>query len=375
MSVPGTIFLFGATGYTGELTAAALVAQGAEPVLVGRSAERLGALASATGGLRTEVADVDRPESLGSLLKRGDVLITTVGPFLRYGATALDAAIAAGAHYLDSSGEAQWIRTVFEDHGPAAARAGVALLPAIGYDYVPGNLAGALALERAGAEATRVDVGYYLTGNAGVSKALSGGTLASAGEALVAPAFARRGGRIVTERGARRVRSFDVDGRPRAAMSIGSSEHLALVRSHTTLEDVNVYLGWFGRLSRVMQATSAINALALQVPGVTTAERRLVRRFLHGSSGGPDEVARAQAGSFIMAQAYDRAGHQISQVEIRGGNGYDFTGEILAWAAIQAADGAVKGTGSLGPVDAFGLRTLEHACHGFGFGEPGRVLD
>jgi short subunit dehydrogenase-like uncharacterized protein len=83
MSMPGTIFLFGATGYTGELTAAALVAQGAEPVLVGRSAERLRALASATGGLRTEIADVDRPESLRSLLKRGDVLITTVGPQAR----------------------------------------------------------------------------------------------------------------------------------------------------------------------------------------------------------------------------------------------------------------------------------------------------
>jgi len=71
-----------------------------------------------------------------------------------------------------------------------------------------------------------------------------------------------------------------------------------------------------------------------------------------------------------VAQTYDRAGHQLSQVEIRGGNDYDFTGEILAWAAIQAAHGAVKGTDSLGPVDAFGLRTLEHACHGFGFGEP-----
>lgn len=371
----GTIFLFGATGYTGTLTAAALVAHGAEPVLVGRNAERLRALASATGGLRTEVADVERPESLRSLLGRGDALIATVGPFLRYGAVALEAALTAGAHYLDSSGEAEWIRGVFEDHGPAAARAGSALLPAIGYDFVPGSLAGALALERAGAAATRVDIGYYFTGNVGLSKALSGGTLASAGEALVAPAFARRGGRLVVERGARRVRHFDVDGHPRAAVSIGSSEHLALVRSHPTLQDVNVYLGWFGRLSRVMQATSAINAAALRVPGVALAERSLVRRFLQGSSGGPDESARAQTGSFAVAQAYDRAGHQLSQVELRGGNGYEFTGEILAWAAIQVADGAVSTAGALGPVDAFGLRTLEEACHRFGFGEPGRVLD
>ena len=54
----GRIVLFGATGYTGDLTARALVAQGAQPVLAARSADRLAALAAELGGLETAVADV-----------------------------------------------------------------------------------------------------------------------------------------------------------------------------------------------------------------------------------------------------------------------------------------------------------------------------
>ena len=52
------------------------------------------------------------------------------------------------------------------------------LLTAMGYDWVPGNLAGALALERAGDAAVRVDTGYFITGDASVG-GMSGGTRAS----------------------------------------------------------------------------------------------------------------------------------------------------------------------------------------------------
>ena len=78
------------------------------------------------------------------------MLVTTVGPFARWGAPAAAAATTAGAHYLDSTGEPAFIREVFERYGPAAEQAGIGMLTALGYDWVPGNLAGALALERAG---------------------------------------------------------------------------------------------------------------------------------------------------------------------------------------------------------------------------------
>ena len=148
--MPARIVVFGATGYTGRLTSERLVAQGERPVLAGRSEERLTELAERLGGLEWRVADVDRPNTVFSLVERGDVVVSTVGPFAKWGDPAVRAAIAAPAVYLDSTGEPQFIRRVFEGFGPAAAGAGATLMTAMGYDFVPGALAGALALEDAG---------------------------------------------------------------------------------------------------------------------------------------------------------------------------------------------------------------------------------
>jgi short subunit dehydrogenase-like uncharacterized protein len=149
--MPGRIVLYGATGYTGELTARAMIASGARPVLAGRDQGRLNAvaarLAQAGAGveLETAVAGLDGPGPLRRLLGAGDVLVTTAGPLLKVGRPAVAAAVDAGAIYLDSSGEPPFIRQVFEEFGPRAERTGAVLLTAFGYDYVPGNLAGALA--------------------------------------------------------------------------------------------------------------------------------------------------------------------------------------------------------------------------------------
>jgi signal transduction histidine kinase len=70
------------------------------------------------------------------------------GPFLARGEPAVRAAVDAGATYLDATGEPPFVRRVFEEHGPRAVGR-CALIPAFGYDFVPGNLAGALALAEA----------------------------------------------------------------------------------------------------------------------------------------------------------------------------------------------------------------------------------
>src|SRR4051795_9056854 len=142
----GRIVLFGATGYTGELVARELAGIGERPVLAARNEARVRALASELGGLEAAVADVRRTESVAALVGRGDVLVSCVGPFARWGAAAVEAAIDAGAHYLDSTGETPFIRRIFEHWGPRAEAAGCVLLTAMGYDWVPGNLAAALAL-------------------------------------------------------------------------------------------------------------------------------------------------------------------------------------------------------------------------------------
>lgn len=351
----GRIVLFGATGYTGELTARALADRGAQPVLAGRSRDKLERLATDLGGLETATADVADPPSVRALVEAGDVLVTTVGPFGRFGEAAVEAAIGAGAAYIDSTGEPAFIRRVFEEWGPRAEGAGVALLTAMGYDWVPGNLAGALALTEAGDDSVSIETAYFTTGPFGPS----GGTRASAASAVAEPGYAFRDGRIVTERAAKRVRSFQVGGRSRQAVSAASSEHFTLPRSFPGLRDVDAYLGWFGSASRPMAAASALTAAVTKLPGGKGALQGLTGRFVKGSTGGPSPEQRAKAGSRVLAIARDRSGRELSRVEVAGVDGYDFTAGMLAWSAIRAAEGSVAGAGALGPVEAFGLERLE----------------
>ncbi|MEA2357262.1 MAG: hypothetical protein QOI62_522 [Solirubrobacteraceae bacterium] len=357
----GRIVLFGATGYTGELAARALVARGARPVLAARNEARVRALADELGALEWAVADVERPDSVRELVTRGDVLVSTVGPFSRWGQPAVQAAVAAGAHYLDSTGEAVFVRDVFERHGLGAQAAGCGLLTAFGYDWVPGNLAGALALRDAGEAATRVEVGYFALG-AGAGS-MSGGTRASAAAVMLEPGFAWRGGRLVTERAARRSRDFVLrPGRTGRAVSIAGSEHFALPRIHPTVRDVDVYLGWFGPASEPMRAVSAGMSVVNRVPGAREGLQSLFGRVVKGSSGGPDAAARARTPSLIVAEAFDASGARLAEVRLEGANAYDFTGAILAWGAATAAAGGLQGTGALGPVDGFGLEALQRGC-------------
>ena len=356
--MPGRIVLFGATGYTGRLTAEALVARGERPLLAGRSANSLSALSGDLGGeLDTAVADVERPETVAALVEPGDVLVSTVGPFVRWGEPAVEAAISKRAAYLDSTGEPGFIRAVFERYGPRAEAARIGLVTAFGYDWVPGNLAGALALEQAGADAVRIDIGYFFTGGAG----MSGGTRATTAIGAIEPSFVWRRG-IKTERIAARVRSFDVRGRSRPAVSAGSSEHFALPRLYPSLEEVNAYLGWFGGASRPMQAFSLVGAGLAKLPGARSGMRALAGRLVKGSTGGPSAEERSRSGSHIVAIAYDRAGGALAEVAVAGVNGYEFTGRILAWGASRALADGLNGPGALGPVEAFGLAGLEAGC-------------
>jgi short subunit dehydrogenase-like uncharacterized protein len=356
----GRIVVFGATGYTGRLVAEALVARGQRPVLAARSQAKLDALADDLGGgLETATADVAEPSSVRALVERGDVLVSTVGPFVRWGAAAADAAVDAGASYIDSTGEPAFIRRVFEDYGPRAERAGIGMLTASGYDWVPGNLAGALALRQAGDAATGVAVGYFLTGGGDMRGAMSGGTAASAAASFLEPGFAFRDGAITTERGGKRARAFHVGGKDLYGISVGGTEHFTLPRVQPRLRNVDVSLGWFGPLSRAMPVVGAGIDLLTALPPVRAGLETLVQRGIKGSTGGPDAAARSRSGSHIVALALDAGGRELAEVHVTGVNGYTFTGQFMAWAAAEAADPGFRATGALGPVDAFGLERLE----------------
>lgn len=360
------IVLFGATGYTGELTARELVGLGVDPVLAGRSRDRLGALAAELGGLDVVEADAARPDGVirGSLAP-GDVLLTTVGPFRLLGEPALRAAVGAGAHYLDSAGEPSFIRRVFGRFGPQVEGRSV-LLPAFGFEFAPGNLAGALALREAGGEAPRVDVCYLDTGRGG---AVSSGTVATAPGMLLADAHTYRDGRLITVRQGERVRTFQRhDGRRGEALSIGGTEQLSLPRVFPGLREVNVHLGWLG--GGVARALGVVYALR-RLPGAQRIIHGLTRLLARRTGAGPGEETRAETGSYLIAEAAGEDGDVAARVFLEGPNAYTLTSRLLAWGAQRLATAGPLVTGAAGPVEALGLDALEDAMEYLGLTRPG----
>ncbi|TFV53808.1 saccharopine dehydrogenase NADP-binding domain-containing protein [Blastococcus sp. TF02A_35] len=350
------IVLFGATGYTGARTAEALVAAGARPVLAGRDPAKLAALADRLDGVETARADVTDPASVRALLSRGDVLVTTVGPFLQLGRAAVDAAVEVGAVYLDSTGEPPFVRRVFDEAGRRAAATGAALVPAFGLDYVPGNLAAALALAEAGDRAHRVDVGYSMSGTSG--QAFSRGTLVSLMGVLTEPGFAYTGGRLTEEGAGRRVWEFQVGGRSRRGLSVGGSEHLTLPGLAPTLQEVAVHLDWFGPLTRPAHVLAPLTGLLGRVPGAPVAAQRLADLVGRRVAEAPSAETVASARTHTVAEVRDRAGALVSRVQLDGPEAYGLTASLLAWGATTAAEHGARGTGALGPVQAFGLPEL-----------------
>jgi len=369
------IIVLGATGYTGRLTVAAMVAQGLVPVLAGRNEAALLALQTELGeGLRAAavpdiaIADIADQASVSALVDEGDVLVTTVGPFATMGTAALEAAISRGATYIDSTGEPSFIREVFEDWGPRASAAGIALLPAFGYDYVPGNIAGALALHAAadqGDEVTRLDVLYAVRG----SLKTSGGTAASAAGMVVARGMGFRGGRIIEERPGVRTWAAPHDDRSWQGFSVGGSEHFTLPRLSESLLDVGVYLGWAGGRSEQAAKAAAVADAVTRLPGAKSAWSFVSRKVVPGSSGGPDAAERANARTLVIAEARTLRGNLVSHVALEGPSPYDLTAELLTLTASRAQQGLITKTGALGIIDAFGYDDAVTAATSLGLVE------
>ena len=367
------VVLFGASGFTGSLAAHALMRRGITPVLAGRSAERLAALATQLHHDYGRICPIQTADSADRASVRRlventtDVLLTTVGPFASHGAAALHAALEAGCGYLDSTGEPPFIKDVFERADGPAKRSGARLLTAFGYDYIPGNLAGTIALDRAratGARVDRIEIGYFIRGGFGISS----GTKASALGMLLEPSFAYRRGRLVSVPTARAVQTFIISGRPLDALSIGGSEHFTLPALDSNLRTVDVFLGWAGKATKAAQAGSVVlNGLA-RIPGTTSTLRTLTRRFAPTGTG-PAAEDRAKARTVAIARTFDTADALINEVLVDGPSPYDLTAELLAWGAQQLAERADVPSGALGPTAAFGAADFIQGCASIGLAE------
>lgn len=369
------IIVFGATGYTGGLTAEVLARHrdlDAEVVLAGRNLEKLTELVRGLypkTKFAVEIADVSDPDSVRALVTSpDDVLISTVGPFHRWGRPAVDAAIEAGCTYVDSTGEPLFLRQLFESDDSAAKASGARLLPAFGYDYVPGNLAGALALRdcaRAGRQAHRVEVAYFMPGGVGMSS----GTAATGAGIILEPSYAFRDGHLHTEHAGKYARSFDLNGRSLDGLSVGGTEQFGLPAYDPDLVEVQVFIGAAGHWTRAVNLASHVLAQAVRIKPVKAALSKLAESTVKGSRGGPDVAARSGIRSVAIAEVFDNRNLRIARAVVEGLSPYDLTAEALAWAAMNP--GKIQTAGTLAPTQAFDLDTLEEGCASFGLTRVG----
>ncbi len=181
------IVVWGATGFTGALVAEYLLGQygvgkDLRWAIAGRSEEKLGSLKAELGAeaaeLPTIVADSFDEEKLAAMAASAKVVITTVGPYAKYGSPLVAACVEHGTHYCDLAGEAQWIRQMVDEHHDAAVASGARIVHCCGFDSVPMDM-GVYFLQ----EEARERFGTYCESITMLVKASkggpSGGTIAS----------------------------------------------------------------------------------------------------------------------------------------------------------------------------------------------------
>ena len=140
------IVLYGATGFVGKLTAEYLARAGGDAriALAGRSPDKLLAVRDALGNKAQSweliTADASQPSTLNAMAARTRVVVTTVGPYLRYGLPLVAACAAAGTDYADLTGEALFIRDSIDLYHKQAVDTGARIVHSCGFDSIPSDL-------------------------------------------------------------------------------------------------------------------------------------------------------------------------------------------------------------------------------------------
>ena len=176
------LVIYGATGFTGALVAEYLhqTQSGLSWAIAGRSQSKLDLLKDRINApdLETIVADSESSDDMRRLVTSTRVVISTVGPYARFGTPLVEACATEGTHYCDLTGEPQWMASIFERVSPLAEETGARLIHCCGFDSIPSDLGVFVAqqsmMNKHGLFATKV------SGRMGKSKgAVSGGTVAS----------------------------------------------------------------------------------------------------------------------------------------------------------------------------------------------------
>jgi len=324
-----TIAVYGASGYQGKLVVAELARRGIDMVLMGRSPERLRMAADQAGVLDAEVrtAGLDDVERLTASLRCCAALINCAGPFSRSGEVLARAAIAAGCHYADTSGEQLHIKQIFDTLAADAERWGVTVVPAATDGGVPGDLIAHLLAERV------EPVEEITTAHRIVGGGMSRGSLRSLAEI----ADTIEGGGLGYEDGDWR---SGTPGRRTSMRFPGSAEDVP-VEKFPLQEVITV-----PRHVRVRRVEGVADS-ALLSRFTSAVDPALIDRMPEGP---PEESRRTQEFTIVV----DAVGHdgRSARGVVTGPDTYGTTAVIAVEAARRLATGSAE-PGVLAPAQAF----------------------
>lgn len=370
------IVLFGATGFTGGLTAeylAGRVPAGTRWALAGRDHGRLAAVRdrlAADAPHRTSadppellLADADDPESLRRAAESTRVMVTTVGPFARYGDGLIAACAAAGTDYLDLTGEPEFVDRSYLRHHATARRTGARLIHCCGFDSIPFDLGVhftvrqlpegvPLRVESFLRASAAISAGTYHSMVNAVSRLREGAALSreriAAERAERAASIRRAGdpgtaGQLSAAADGRRVRSLRV--MPRYDRRVGSwalpaptIDQQIVLRSARALPDYGPDFSFAHHLApRRLPSALAIAGGAAGLFAVTQlppARDWLLGRMASGEGPSPERRER----SWFKVLFHGEGGGRGVVTEVSGGDpGYGETAKMLGEAALCAA--------------------------------------
>ncbi len=343
------ILLFGASGHTGRLTAGALAERGASFGIAGRDQAALALVAEATGAECVRRADAGDPDSLVRALRGVTVLISCVGPFMDMGWAAAEAAMRAGVHYLDSSGEPGWVARLLH-RDDAARKRGIAMAPAMGWDEVPGDVAATMAMilpgePRRPGEAADLTITYALPSQA------STGTLRSAVRIMGSQGDWWRDGRRVRIRAGQSPRWAPMPPplgvRPSLAWPLAEA-HLAPL--HLPLASMRTFVTAGSMVKTGLWALRPVLPL-LAAPGRADAVAALLSRSVETPSG-------PGSGRWTILAEGSSPTHR-KNVVMMGRDPYGLAAGMLATGAQVMTQPGYGVTGVVAPVQAVGLETLQ----------------
>ena len=324
----GEFLIYGATGYTGRLAAEHAVAIGLQPVLAGRSPDRLKPLAKRLG-LEWRAFSLDTPSETRQGLKGMAAVLHAAGPFSATFRPMADACMSAGVHYSDITGEID----VFEAlaaRDEQAKTAGVMLLPGAGFDVVPSDcLAAHVAARMPDATRLRLSIGGLTVVSQGTAKTMV--------EGIARGTRFRRGGRIVEDKDTPRA-TADFGAGPRRTVGVSWGDVSTAWRS-TRIPDIEVFF----EASRDLDRVARMPGLLERVLATGFAQRLIKNQIDKRLPPGPSAEQRASGRAVIVAEAWNATGKRVAS-RLQAPEAYWLT----ALTAVEIVQRAASGDAVLG---------------------------